>query len=518
MKRTFPLNNRRRATVVERRSFLASLATTAVATSNRVAGSSKKLPAAPVTSHRSSIQGTNDLDEKLRRISEMLEAYLLEHFFDEDGILYAYIDVETGKPFTPEFMSTQYLDIFHVPDPVHYWSNEDNMQYSGYLLAALYEKYMATRESQVLDQMNDIYLGIRKVYELSQKIEPNSFSRPYGGLQNMAKYRECLGTDQAQSLFWGLWLFAQVAGQRIRSQIDEMNLRTLEWYRRQNYSYLYYKMIVHGSRGDDMRDSGHSLCHYLPCLLWAREVTGDVSYYDDYVSLWEEQWFECSGANMNRAWKHRHNLRWLKDLAPEQAFWQRALDRSIDIDISLFNGKEPSRVEGTFGGDQYQWLMTPIDRDGLCYEWRRAEDKEFKTGLRQEEREWLSEWRSASREKKRLILSSRRQLNRKNWFPGEKRNLYRHKAKLLPIAKIKDITMAGLYENRARDLIEKAKRYLASYDRLHFYTVVIDPDHTLIPEKDIEFPSRSIASGLVSFWLLAYWTLQRVENPKFHRF
>ena len=74
------------------------------------------------------------------------------------------------------------------------------------------------------------------------------------------------------------------------------------------------------------------------------------------------------------------------------------------------------------------------------------------------------------------------------------------------------LSMAGLYENRALDLIEKAKRYLASYDRLHFYTVAIDPDHTLIPEKDIEFPSRSIASGLVSFWLLAYWTLRRLER------
>ena len=81
----------------------------------------------------------------------MLEAYLFENFFDQDGIMYAYIDRETGKPFTSEFMSTQYLDLFHVPDPVHYWSNEDSMQYSGYLLAALYEKYMATKDARVID-------------------------------------------------------------------------------------------------------------------------------------------------------------------------------------------------------------------------------------------------------------------------------------------------------------------------------------------------------------------------------
>ena len=295
--------------------------------------------------------------------------------------------------------------------------------------------------------MSAIYRGIRKVYDYSQTLEPNSFSRPYGGLQSMAKYRECLGTDQAQSLFWGLWLFSQLADEATKSQINEMNISALEWYRRQDYSYLYYQMHVHGSRRNDMRHGGHSVCYYLPCLMWAYKVSGNKKYYDDYLRLWEEQWFECSGANMNRAWKHRHNLRWLKDLAPERAFWQRALDRSIDIDISLFNGKEPSRVEGTFGGDQYQWLMTPIDRDGLCHEWRSAEDEEFKTGLTKEEREWLAEWRSVSREKKRVILRSRRQrhgepdgLNRKNWFPGEKRNLYRHKAKLLPIAKIKDIT------------------------------------------------------------------------------
>ena len=80
-------------------------------------------------------------------------------------------------------MSTQYLDLFHVPDPVHYWSNEDSMQYSGYLLGALHEKYMATKDARVIDRMTEIYRGIRKVYELSQGIEKNSFSRPYGGLQ-----------------------------------------------------------------------------------------------------------------------------------------------------------------------------------------------------------------------------------------------------------------------------------------------------------------------------------------------
>ena len=516
MKRTFPLNNRRRATVVERRSFLASLATTALATSNRVAGSSKKLPAAPVASHKSSIQGAHDLDEKLRRISEMLEAYLLEHFFDEDGILYAYIDVETGKPFTSEFMSTQYLDMFHVPDPVHYWSNEDSMQYSGYLLAALYEKYMATRESQVLEQMNDIYLGIRKVYELSQSIEPNSFSRPYGGLQNMAKYRECLGTDQAQSLFWGLWLFAQVAGQRIRSQIDEMNLRTLEWYRRQNYSYLYYKMIVHGSRGDDMRDLGHSLCHYLPCLLWAREVTGDVSYYNDYVSLWEEQWFECYRRRMNFSWKHRHNLRWLKDLAPEQSFWQKFLERCNDLDLSLFNGTDPLTGANEHGEDSFHWLFPLIDQDGFCHEWRRAGEKGFKTGITQEQEEWLSGWRSASREEKAQLLNLMK--DRRGWFPGEKRNLYRHKAKFIPVSKIKDITMAIMYDHSFTEHIQKAKELLAKYDTIDLFTWVIDPDHQLIPEESIHFYPRSVSSGLISFWLLGYWTLQRVENPKFHRF
>ncbi|HEY3132317.1 MAG TPA: hypothetical protein VGL91_22875, partial [Acidobacteriota bacterium] len=206
---------------MNRRSFLIGATTGAAVVSKDLRSLAKKSPFSPVTGNNFSNQGMGDIDAKLRSISEMLESYLFQHFFDPDGILYAYIDIQTGKPFSSEYMSTQYLDLFHVPNPVHYWSNEDSMQYSGYLLAALYEKYMATKDSRVIEQMNQIYRGIKKVYDLSQSLEPNSFSRPYGGLQNMARYKEPLGTDQAQSLFWGLWLFRQLADERLQPQIDE---------------------------------------------------------------------------------------------------------------------------------------------------------------------------------------------------------------------------------------------------------------------------------------------------------
>ncbi|HEY3132320.1 MAG TPA: hypothetical protein VGL91_22890, partial [Acidobacteriota bacterium] len=310
------------------------------------------------------------------------------------------------------------------------------------------------------------------------------------------------------------------ADERLQPQIDEMNLKTLEWYRKQDYSYLYYKMLIHGSRGADMQSQGHSLCHYLPCALWAYKTSGDAKYYSDYVRLWEEQWFECSGPFINRAWKHRHNLRWLKDLAPEKELWAKFHERCINIDISLFNGKEPSRafslgddlpgVQPRLGEGSYLWLLAPIAENGFSYEWRGTGNKGFREGLTEEERGWVTEWKSASRERKVELLRLRS--TRKSWWPGEKRNLYRHKAQILPVSKIKDITMAALYDNRGFECLDKAKRYLAKYDDLHLYGWVIDPEHRLIPEKDIEFPSRTVSSGFLSLWLLAYWTLQRLGH------
>jgi hypothetical protein len=330
-----------------------------------------------------------------------------------------------------------------------------------------------------------------------------------------------LGTDQAQSLFWGLWLFRQLADERLQPQIDEMNLKTLEWYRKQDYSHLYYKMWVARTRGEHMRVSGHQLCYYLPTLLWAYKTSGDVKYYDDYLRLWEEQWFECSGPAMNLAWKHRQNVRWVKDLAPEKNFWEKFHHRCIDIDISLFNGKEPPRAfkqDESEEGNSGLWLLAPITAEGFSYWWRGIDNKGFKTGLTEEERGWLSEWRSASREQKTELVKLWRsnQVYRENkrigWWPGEKRNLYKHKGPFAPVAKIKDITMAALYDNRGLECIEQSKRYLAKYDSLDFYRMVIDPEHKLITEKDIEFPSRTIPSGFLALWLIGYWTLQRLAH------
>ncbi len=439
-----------------------------------------------------------------------------EHLFDDDGILYAYTDVQTGTAFSSELMNNMYLDLYHVPDPVHYWSNEDSMQYSGLLLYALYEKYVTTRDPSVIERMDQIYRGVRKVYDVSQRTEPGSFSRPYGGLSNMTKYNEPLGTDQAGSLFWGLWLYGKVADQSTRAEIDEMNIRTVDWYREQDYSYLYYQFHVHGSRGDEMRYQGHSLCYYLPSLLWAYQVTGEVVYYDDYVRLWEEQWYECDHRLLLQAWKHRFLLRWLRDLAPEKAFWQRFYERVIHADIQTFRGAMDPRW---LRESSDAWHSAPIAANGFAYEWPEVETEEFEPGLVWQEDEWFPDWRSASRERKAEMLAvwdgsaeiRRSDEGRSGWFPGYKTNSYRHRAQFIPVNKIRDVTMAIVYDTKDKVLAEKVAGYLAKYDRIELHTLVIDPDHTLIPEEDIQHYARSLSSAFPACWLAAYWMLQRLE-------
>ena len=330
----------------------------------------------------------------------------------------------------------------------------------------------------------------------------------------MAKYAEPLGTDQGGTLFWGLWLHRELADESTKEEIDEMNIRTLEWYRKQDYSYLYYKIFVHGSRGDNMRDLGHSLTHYLPCLLWAREVSGEKKYYDDYVKLWEEQWYECSGKKMFSSWKHRFLLRWLTELAPEKDFWRKFYERCIDADVETFRGEFDYRDER----ESLEWHSAPIEDNGLSYEWPDATNPDFKPGLIWEEKDWFPGWRTASHEQKAQLVRAvsvdrmRNIMKGNGWWPGEKRSAYKHKAQFIPVSKIKDITMYALYDNSAIECLEKAREYLAKYDSIDFYTIVIDPDHTLIAEKDIQFQARSICSGFLSCWLMAYWMLKRLES------
>ena len=141
-----------------------------------------------------------------------------------------------------------------------------------------------------------------------------------------------------------------------------------------------------------MRDLGHSLSYYLPCLLWAYNVSGDRTYYDDYVRLWEEQWYECSGRKMFSAWKHRFLLRWLTKLAPEKNFWKTFYEKCIEVDIQMFSGQFDYRHER----ESLEWHSAPIDKKGLSYAWPDAEEEDFKPGLIWEEKDWFPRWRTAS--------------------------------------------------------------------------------------------------------------------------
>ena len=232
------------------------------------------------------------------------------------------------------------------------------------------------------------------------------------------------------------------------------------------------------------------------------------------MRLWEEQWYACQGKALFSAWKHRFLLRWLTEVAEEKAFWKAFYGRCIEADMRTFTGDFDYRE----GRESLEWHSAPIDANGFSHEWPDAMREDFKPGLIWEEKDWFPGWSKASHaERARLVEavpeSRMREIMKGNgWWPGEKRSAYRHGAAFIPVSKIKDIAMYALYDGRAGGCIERAKQYLAKYDRMDLYTVVIDPDQTLIPEEDIRFPARSISSGLVACWLVAYWILRRLEG------
>ncbi len=223
----------------------------------------------------------------LQNTASQAEQYINGHLFDVDGLMYSYVDVRTGRPFDETYVAHFKEEALQAKawqanrradsDPVTYWSYEDSVITAGHYMVALVLKYEVTGDAKALEQAFKIWERYRLCYYASQVYGEGSFLRPYGGFAGgfagMSRWMEPLGTDQASPLLRGqyaLWKHAQ--GEQ-KSELTDIMVKTLSWYERQNFKYLWYKSIVHS-----WNDSAHAGSYYFPAIVFAAKVTGDEKW------------------------------------------------------------------------------------------------------------------------------------------------------------------------------------------------------------------------------------------------
>jgi len=222
------------------------------------------------------------------RTAGAAEKYIREHLFDPFGIMYSGIDLHTGKPFERDFITPVKVPRRAAFDPWSYWTYEDSIMSMGFYIDGLVRKFEITGEKACLEEAHKTWLIVRNIYYCSQVYGIGSFLRPYGGYDNMGKFAEPLGTDQAAPLFSGLYLYMKHAEGETTEEITDIMLKTLGWYEQQNWRYFYYKDMIHHW---DVPFQ-HAASYYLPAIAWAWRVTGDGKWrkhLTEKLALFEQE-------------------------------------------------------------------------------------------------------------------------------------------------------------------------------------------------------------------------------------
>ena len=214
---------------------------------------------------------------QLGRVADELEQYIDGRLFDPFGIAMSGIDSHTGRPYERDFITPVKVPRRAAFDTWTYWTYEDAVMQMGLYIHAQVLKHDATGDEACIEKARACWEVLHNVYSCSQIHGIGSFLRPYGGYDEMHKFLEPLGTDQASPMFTGLFHFMKHADAHTREIITDVLLRTLTWYEQQGFSYFYYKSFIHGWEPDHSL-SIHACSYYIPAIAWAANVTGEQKW------------------------------------------------------------------------------------------------------------------------------------------------------------------------------------------------------------------------------------------------
>ena len=222
------------------------------------------------------------------KTAEAIERYAEANLFDRAGLMMSGIDSHTHQPFERDFITPIKVPRRAQFDPWSYWTYEDSVMSMGLYVDGLVLKYQATGEQACLDRAQQIVETIMKVYSCSQVHGKGTFLRPYGGFETMHQFMEPLGTDQSSPLFSGLYRYLPHASDAEARELRRMMLRSLEWYEQQDFSYFYYKSLIHRSTpGDPI--ANHTNSYYFPAIAWAAHQDQDAARWQEHLEAWLER-------------------------------------------------------------------------------------------------------------------------------------------------------------------------------------------------------------------------------------
>lgn len=220
----------------------------------------------------------SDLETIVATAAEV-EAYAEAHLFDGAGLMMSGIDRLTGRPFDRDFITEEKVPRRAMFDPWSYWTYEDSIMSAGHYIDGLVLRYEYSGDATALDRAKRVWRACLAVSYQSQVYGGlGCFLRPYGGFDQMEKFGEPLGTDQAAPLFSGAYRLLKYLDTSERAEAVRLLLGLIRWYADQGYAYRYYKCIQHHWRPPGHH---HASSFYLPAIAFAAREAGERRWKDD---------------------------------------------------------------------------------------------------------------------------------------------------------------------------------------------------------------------------------------------
>lgn len=175
-------------------------------------------------------------DAELRRRAIEVEEWAEAHLVGPHGIVYTYLDINTGKPLTDDFFGPDAdpltIDGF-TPTEWHTWENCS--QATGEYMCGLIQRYEVDGHRPTLERARRHVETFRYIYERGKEVEEGYMPKLYGD-----KMSRQTSSDQTLYAMVALEAFHRHAEPAERKLIDHMIVKMAEFWMDRDYKLDYF--------------------------------------------------------------------------------------------------------------------------------------------------------------------------------------------------------------------------------------------------------------------------------------
>lgn len=209
--------------------------------------------------------------EMLRDRAYEIESWAEDHFIDSNGVVYSYLDKQSGNPITESFFTEA-----DNPFTVNGYLASDLLGYENcgmttgaYLQAQLF-RYAVEKDPEVLERARRSYAALKYIYRIGARLEEGFFPKIYGN-----QFTPQTSTDQVLYAMMAMDHYCKYADAKEKSDIGYMIASMVRFWMKRNYRYLYFSI-------ENMQ---WPLGRFTPFLLMAYYHSGDNLFQDEYNRL-----------------------------------------------------------------------------------------------------------------------------------------------------------------------------------------------------------------------------------------